>query len=99
VPTTRCSKREAYSRLLRPQRWMRRDASLHGLLPIQATHAGVRSWSHNLGVASAQRRTPSVMEGKFDKVVAPRPRAIPPAQKVRRLAKLSEQICGVGHSA
>lgn len=119
MPTTRCSKPEAYSRLLRPQPWMPkglrsgakgeavfadadrcpfRDAGLHGLLPIQATHSRVRSWSHNHGVVGAYRRTPVVMEGKFDKVAAPRPHAIPPAQKVRRLAKLSEQICGVAHS-
>ena len=102
MPTTRCSKPEAYSRLLRPQPWMPQglrsgakgeavfadadrcpfyDAGLHGLSPIQATHSRVRFWSHNHGVAGAQRRTPIVMEGKFDKVVAPRPHAIPPAQK------------------
>jgi hypothetical protein len=36
------------------------------------------------------------MEGELDKVAAPGPRASTPAQKVRRLAKVGEQVRGVG---
>jgi hypothetical protein len=117
VPSTRCSKREAYSRLLRPQRWTRQglrsgvkgdagfagtdrcpfcDAGFHGRLTAHATRARVRSWPHNYGAASAKRRIPIAIEGELDKMAAPGPRASTPGQKVRRLAKVGEQVRGVG---
>jgi hypothetical protein len=36
------------------------------------------------------------MEGELDKVVVPGPRASTPAQKARHLAKVGEQVRGVG---
>lgn len=36
------------------------------------------------------------MEGELDKMAAPGPRASTPGQKVRRLAKVGEQVRGVG---
>jgi len=36
------------------------------------------------------------MEGELDKMAAPGPRAFTPGQKVRRPAKVGEQVRGVG---
>jgi hypothetical protein len=71
-------------------------AGFHGQLTAHATRARVRSWPHNYGAASAKRRIPIAMEGELDKMVAPGPRASTPGQKVRRLAKVGEQVRGVG---